>query len=182
MHVWVCMLCCLGIEHIFCFTCSCYSYVMLLAARIWCSVFAVPFAQMAEPSFQRLPLIQSNASHMTSTACRLWIWFFRTSVCSYHLWHGQILAELQVEAAVVEVTYKRTATVFYTKVTNKLAQAEVLWTCVGRWAFWLLVRIPAILVEGFCSFPQPLHGDARMVSSLYSFMVYLVVLSVFQTV
>jgi len=35
---------------------------------------------------------------------------------------------------------------------------------------------------GFFSFSQPLQGDARMVSSLYSFVVYLVVLSVFQTV
>jgi hypothetical protein len=35
---------------------------------------------------------------------------------------------------------------------------------------------------GFFSFPHPHQGDARMVSSLYSFEVYLVVLSVFQTV
>jgi len=141
------MLCCLGIEHA-----AVIHMFMLLAARISCSVFAVPFARMAGPSFQRFPLIQSNAAHITSTASRLWIWFFRTSVCSYHLWHGQILAELKVEAADVEVTYKRTATVFYTKATNTLAQAVVLLTCVRRWAFWLLVRIPAILAQCFVVF------------------------------
>ena len=137
MHVRVYMLCCLGIEHIFCFICS---------------VFAVPFVRMSGLSFQRFPLIQSNASRVTSTASRLWIWFFRASVCSYHLWDGQILAELKVEAADVEVTYKRMAALFNTKVTNKLGQAAVLLTCVGRWAFWLLVRIPAILAQGFVVF------------------------------
>lgn len=131
---------------------------------------------------KRLPLIQNNASDMTLTASRLGIWFFRTSVCSFHLWHGQIVAKLQVEAVDVEVTYERTTAVFFTKVTNKLAQAVVILTCVRRWAFWLLAGIPAIPALGFCSFPQPVQGDARMVSSLYSFVVYLVVLSVVRTV
>lgn len=42
------------------------------------------------------------------------------------------MAELQVEAVDVEVTYERTTAVFYTKVTNQLAQAVVILTCVGR--------------------------------------------------